>query len=322
MLRETVNNALAHRDYSINKQVIISIKPGAHIAIRNPGAFRKHLLLEDIKSPIPLRRIIPEAKPRNPKLADVLKVYQKWEGRGIGMATLVNLCVQNQIDLPYFRFYSEEVCLYLCCGKLLDERMERLFQSFDGYIEAKLRGRQLTEQQKLVLSYIIKSEWANEQERYTILLTPDNNHFGELAALGQAGLIIQHPLSASPYIVYIADRTLIASDYIVQLREMFGASFDSLDNFFKEILNVVYRFNHFSKIRLASPKRTSFALWMNQGKSAQDIQEFDRHYRKVRYSFNKLEKWGFVINQKNGKVSTGYQLNKEYMKNHLGENPL
>jgi len=85
-----VNNALAHRDYSLDRQVILAIKPGKHIAIRNPGTFRKRLLIEAPADPIPMLRILPEAKPRNPKLADVLRVYRKWEGRGIGMATLVS----------------------------------------------------------------------------------------------------------------------------------------------------------------------------------------------------------------------------------------
>lgn len=76
LLRETVNNALAHRDYSIDKQVSISIKPGRYVSIRNPGEFRPHLLIEDLKHPIPLRRIVPETKPRNPKLADVLRVFR------------------------------------------------------------------------------------------------------------------------------------------------------------------------------------------------------------------------------------------------------
>jgi len=83
-------------------------------------------------------------------------------------------------DAPYYRFRSEEVCLYLCAGLLLDEGMNRLFQSFDGYIENKLHGNPLTEEQMLVLSYLIKSEWANERLEYTILLTPDNNHFRAL----------------------------------------------------------------------------------------------------------------------------------------------
>ncbi len=109
------------------------------------------------------------------------------------MATLVDVCLRNEMDLPHYRFHSEEVELFLCSGKLLDERMERLFQSFDGYIEGKLMGNPLSELQKLVLAYLIKSEWANEQLRYTILLTPDNNHFSELIGLEKAGLIAKPP---------------------------------------------------------------------------------------------------------------------------------
>lgn len=81
VLRETVNNALAHRDYSINKNVTIVIRPGRQVEIRNPGTLRRSLLIEHTDGPIPLHRIIPEAKPRNPKLAAALMVYNKWEGR-------------------------------------------------------------------------------------------------------------------------------------------------------------------------------------------------------------------------------------------------
>lgn len=293
LLRETVNNALAHRDYAIDRQVILAIKPGEHIAIKNPGAFRKHLLIEDPDLSIPLRRILPEAKPRNPKLADVLRVFRKWEGRGIGMATLVNLCLQNQIDLPYYRFGTEEVTLFLCTGRLLDDRMERLFQAFDRYIEDKLRGAALTEPQKLVLAYLIKSEWANEQVRYTILLTPDNNHFNELLALEKTGLIEKHGRSTAMYPIYVADRVFLRKDYLTELRGMFGVAFDALDELLKDVLGVVYRFNHYSKARVVSAKLASFNLWHTRGGAA-DIEEFDAFYRKVRRAFNKLEKSGFV----------------------------
>ena len=101
------------------------------------------MLIEHVEQP-PLRRILPEAKPRNPKLADVLRVFRKWEGRGIGMATLVNLCLANRIDLPYYVLGTEEVKLHLCSGKLLDDRMERLFKGFGSYLEKKLHGAPLT----------------------------------------------------------------------------------------------------------------------------------------------------------------------------------
>ncbi len=290
VLRETVNNALAHRDYSVNKQVIIAIKPGVHIAIRNPGRFRQTLIIEDGNADIPVRRILPEAKPRNPKLADVLRVYRKWEGRGIGMATLVNLCLENRIDLPYYRIYTEEVCLHLCAGKLLNERMERLFESFDGHIATKLEGGSLTDEQKLVLAYLIKSEWANEQLGYTILLTPDNNHFAALGILEKAGLISKHALSTAAYPIYVADRVLVQTSYVKALRAVFGEAFDGLDETAKGALGVVYRHNHFCKNKPVSAKQAAFALWYERSGPEGDIKQFDIFYRKIRNTFNKIEK--------------------------------
>lgn len=314
LLRETVNNALAHRDYSINRQVIITIKPGEHISIQNPGTFRKHLLVETQQAPR-LLRIVPEAKPRNPKLADVLRVYRKWEGRGIGMATLVNLCLQNQIDLPYYRFYQEEVRLFVCAGKLLDDRMERLFLSFDAYIEDKLNGLEPTQSQKLVLAYLIKSEWANEQLRHSILLTPDNNHYEELVSLERVGLIYKHTESTQLYPLYVVDRELMKRDYIDELRTIFGMTFDAMDSFAKKVLGVVYRFNYFSKIKSVSAKQASFSLWAQEAGSTGDIKAFDTFYRKVRYTFNKLEKDEFIIKSEAGR---GYLLNETYRQSHLG----
>lgn len=314
LLRETINNALAHRDYSINKQIIITIKPGEHISIQNPGTFRSHHLLESISNPR-LLRIIPEAKPRNPKLADVLRVYRKWEGRGIGMATLVNLCLQNRIDLPFYRLHQEEVSLFVCAGKLLDEKMERLFISYDAYLEKKMNGSALSENQKLVLSYLMKSEWANEQLRHTILLTPDNNHFDELVTLERQGLIHKHVDSSSLYPIYAVDRELMKHGYSIELQEMFGVTLNAMDELSKMVLGVVYRFNRYSKIITVSAKQVSFFLWALDGGKEDDIKGFDTFYRKVRYLFNKLEKAEFVTKKKG---SRGYLLNESYRRTHLG----
>ena len=155
------------------------------------------------------RRILPEAKPRNPRLADVLGLFDRWEGRGNGMALLVNLALQNEIDLPYYRMYQEDVRLVICAGKLFDSAMESLLNSFDAYLTEKLGGTPISLTQKLVLAYIIKSERANRHERHTILLTPDNNHFTEIESLELAGLITKHPSSPPLFPIYIADRELM-----------------------------------------------------------------------------------------------------------------
>lgn len=231
------------------------------------------------------------------------------------MATLVNLCLRNQIDLPYYRLYQEEVCLFLNAGKLLDERMERLFESFDGYLESKLQGRTFGDEQKLVLSYLIKSQWANEQyHRYTILLTPDNNHFSALRGLEQAGLIDKHPSSTTIYPIYVADPVLLSSGYFAELREMFGPGFDSLDETSKKILGVAYRFQRFSKAKAISAKQASFSLWYDSEDASNDIRQFDAFYRKVRYAFNKLEAAGFIRKQDNAR---GYRLNEDFRRQYL-----
>ena len=311
VLRETVNNALAHRDYSIDKQAIISIRPGHHVSIRNPGSFRPHLLIEYPDDPIPLRRIMPEAKARNPKLADVLRVYRKWEGKGVGMATLVNLCLENRIDLPAYRFYSEEVRLFLNAGPLLGNRIDTLLESFDAYIAGKLAGG-LSDDQKLVLAYLMKAQWADERYRYTILLTPDNNHFEQLLALERVGLIVRHPRSTVTRPVFVVDQALMQSDYRDDLERMFG-DLRSVDPRSRRCLNVLWRYGRFSSAGAATAKKTAFSLWYEDHGEIQDIKEFDRFYRKVRYTFNKLERGDYIVRAGRG----GFVLNQKYRADRL-----
>jgi ATP-dependent DNA helicase RecG len=307
LLRETVNNALAHRDYTINKQCVILIKPGDHIAIQNPGTFRPQIIVDEEEQKIPIRRIIPEAKPRNPKLANVLRVFRKWEGLGIGMATLVNLCLEGKIDVPYYRFRTEEVRLHLPSGKLVDDRMERLFAAFDDFTDGMLDGKRLSEQQKSVLAYLIKSEWLNEQFFHTVLLTPDNNHFRELDALERAGLIEKARSSPPNYPVYLAHRTFMTKSYERKLRTIFGSSLDGLSALAIDILSVIYRFTRYSKTKYVSAKQASFYLWYEDSSHGNDIKAFDAFYRRVRSAFNLLERKGLLSKRKD-KGRFGYAL--------------
>jgi predicted HTH transcriptional regulator len=314
LLRETVNNALAHRDYSINKQVILSIRPGEMITIQNPGRFRSHLLVEHPEHDIPLLRIIPEAKPRNPKLADVLRVFRKWEGKGIGMATLVNLCLDNRIDLPSYRLMTDEVRLTLRAGRLLDEFMKGHLSSLDGYIGGKTRGIALSHDQKTILAYLIKSEWAERSHHYTVLLTPDNNHFNELTYLESCGLIFRHPCGSPLHPVYVADRELVKTGYRDELLEIFGTGFAVLDEDSRLALNTVYRYEAFSSGRAATAKLAAYAIWNARHGSRQDIKEFDKLYRSVRYRFNKLEETGMIQKTSDGK---GFRLNRLFSRDSL-----
>lgn len=295
LLRECVNNAFAHRDYSINHYVSILVKPEECIEIRNPGGFRPHLLIQAPSADIPIYRIIPEAKARNPKLAHILNVFNKWEGRGLGMATLTNFCLQGFIDLPYFRFRTEEVSLFLQSGQLLDNRMERLFLAFNRYIREKLGGNDLTEDEKRILAYLIKSEEANQRFDFTILLTQDNNHFEQLYSLHKAELIIRHQKSPPLHPVFVVDRTLVKTNYTSELRQLFSATFDGLDRLSKEVLFAIYRYNNFASEPFPSARVVALTLWEEQSRSRGDIREFDTFNRSIRKRVTDLEAAELIV---------------------------
>ncbi len=312
LIRECVNNSLAHRDYGIIKFTNINIAPGKHIEIRNPGRFKSQLLIQDISNEVPIRRIIPgNSKPNNPRLAEVLKVFDRWEGKGLGMSTLTNECLANNIDLPYYRFHSpDELSLYIRKGKLLDDKMETLINSYAGYIEWKLKGQEITVKQKLVLSYFYKSELENKNERYTILLTKDNNHLEAINSLEDNGLILRHEVSNELYSVYIINRDLFKKDFINELRRLFGADFDALSKESRETLTSIYEFNNYSKEKYPSANLIGNTLWSKAG-NVNNLTGFEDFKRRIRKQVNQMEKRGIIKRVDNKPL---YELNKFFIK--------
>ncbi|MBS4027534.1 MAG: putative DNA binding domain-containing protein [Ignavibacteriales bacterium] len=302
LIRESSNNALAHRDYTIDKYVGINIVPFKHIEIRNPGRFKKQLLIPpDSKQEIQLRRIITNnAKPNNPKLAKVLNVFQKWEGKGRGMKNLVSSCLDGYIDLPYFIFHSpDELSLFIPKGKLVDERMEALIDSYSKYITEKLGGEELTEEQKRVFSYFYKSEVANKNEKWTLLLTKNNNHFNAINTLEDAGLIYKHPQSNEIYSIYITDRIFQKKNFYPELTEFFGNRFDELRQEQKEVLNAIYLHKKFSLKSKTTAYLISNYLFHKQHEGIFEKKEYDNYSRRIRNQFNKLEDANYLIPVKN-----------------------
>ena len=311
LIRESVNNSLAHRDYGVNKFININIVPNKHIEIRNPGRFKKQLLIEDIDNTIPIRRIIPgNSKANNPKLAEILKVFDKWEGKGLGMSTLTNECLSNNTDLPYYKFHSaDELSLVIQKGKLLDEKMESLIETYNGYIEKCLNGNSLSSEQKLVLSYFYKSEVENKNNRYTILLTKDNNHLEAINTLEDGKLILKHECSTSLYPVYILDRNLFRKEFNSELRKLFGADFDALSSEARNILTCIYEFNNYSNDKYPSANKIGDILWKKSGK-ANVLSGFEDFKRQVRYFVNQMQKRKILTRHEN---KPNYAVNMEFV---------
>jgi hypothetical protein len=321
LIRETLNNALAHRDYRSDQFTIITIKPNRSLEIQNPGNFRQQILItinqtqNNNQHKLKIRAIIPEPKPSNPKLAEILKVYDKWEGRGIGMASLTNACLNNEIDVPYYKLGLETVSLVIPSGKVYDESEEYWLDSFSGYLKRKYDGYEPTTEEKIVLSYFFKTEKLNRLECYTILLTQSNNHFAVIAKLEDKGLIYKHPESPSPYAVYLVDRELVKSEFTSELKRIFGQDYDYLSKDYKEVLNVIYHLNNYSDKEFASANLVAKIMYLRDSKTVINIKNYESFKRKIRTIFKQLETSHLIVRPDQNKRM--FYLNKDFQRSPL-----
>ena len=288
LIRESINNALAHRDYAINRPVQLTIKPHVSLSIRNPGHLPHELVFEQLDHPIPIRQIFPNPKARNPRLADVLKFHNKWEGKGIGMSDLVNYALANQIDVPHYLFHSaDELSLCIPAGQVLDESTDGWLDLFDGFIANKTASSPLTPEHRMVLAYFLKGERLNRVGYYTLALTPGNNHFGAITQLRSFGLIELHRCSDRFKEVYVVCRELATEDVSGELRQTFGKDFDELKPLGQQTLNVILLAEKYSQAGGLNAKQVSRLLKHRMPEEHQKRGD-DEFYRAVRYCVERL----------------------------------
>jgi ATP-dependent DNA helicase RecG len=312
LIRETINNALAHRDYSVNRFVIVTVNPGKTIEIRNPGKFREEQIIR-VEGEFPLRRVIPVPKATNPRLADILKYFDRWEGKGWGMSSLTNAALNNDIDLPWYFLYSDnDIGLFIPKGKVLDDEIKGWLKIFSKYILSKTNGYSLNTEQETALAYFLKSERFNKQEKYTIALTPDNNHFSVINELEGWGLIYKHPKSPQLHPIYLVDRQLLQSDFTKELRDIFGGDYDELGKLYKEVLNVVYHFNEFSlAINDINAAQVGDFLYYKQNPRILDVKHYNDYKRRIRTIIKNLTNKRFLLQEKE-KGRKYYTINRDY----------
>ena len=309
LIRETLNNALAHRDYELNHFVTVNIQPSDFIEIKNPGSFKERIKINE-KSPegVEIRRIIPGiAESKNPKLADILKTYDKIESQGNGMAALVNAALNNETDIPYYDLQDKDkVCLHITSGKLVDSDIEFWLHGFYRYLVNRLKS-ELTEQHKQVLAYFKKSEELNRRHFYTILLSESNNHFNVIQDLKDAGLIYESKAKNFEDIsVYFVDRVLMKTDYNDILEKLIGETFYQMNPVSRHILNIVYRYTFYNKESVRPVEITPAIYTLTYGKHV-NPKKYESLGRKVRKTMNDLSKDKLLH-----KTKTGYMFNEQY----------
>jgi predicted HTH transcriptional regulator len=322
LIRETINNAIAHRNYQTNRFVIIEIKPNESLLIQNPGMFGRRQRLHIDTTFGKIRRILPIQIARNPKLADLLKSFDRWEGIGKGLTSLIDACLENAIDVPYYVLIDGEIKLFIPKGKVYDETMKVWLNSFGGYIFRQY-GRELNEEEKIMLSFFYKSEQLNRLESYTILFTNDNNHRSVIANLEEKGLIFKNPQSPEIYPIYLVDRVLVKMDFTEDLKKSFGnTEIDSLKTEYKEVLNAIYWHNQYAPAQIVSANSIGTFIYLNknnQNSRNVDLKTFEYFKSRIRGIFNRLEDKKFIT-RKDGKSKNeggkpDFQINSNFKYN-------
>lgn len=308
LVREVINNALAHRDYTIDGFVSVTVEPARYLEVRNPGTFKEKMKLVHTDTDIPVRRLIhgiPESK--NPKLAGVLKVFDKLEGQSRGMSSLINAALDNLTDLPYYIIQDNLVTLRVPQGRLLDEGAEVWLSGFHGYITSHL-GMPPNNDQRQVLTYFYKSELLNRQRYFTILLNESNNHFHAIDTLRNAGLLEEHMASTEEAPVFILDRTLMRSEFHHELRALIGDHiFYSLDPVALHILNLAYQFTTFNNSGLKASELTP-EVYRRIHAGQLEPKRYESLGRQVRKHCERLEAEGILIRGER----RAYRLNGSY----------
>ncbi|MEY4903564.1 MAG: hypothetical protein RLZZ292_1379 [Bacteroidota bacterium] len=311
LLREMINNALVHRNYNTNRFVIIEITPNEHIMIRNPGAFARRQRLHLDTQLGKIRRIIPIQIARNPKLANLLKNFDRWEGIGKGLASLTDACLENVIDVPYYILMDGEIKLYTPTGKVYDDAMEYWLNSFAGYTQTKY-GRALNEEEKIMLSFFYKSERINRLEHYTILLTTDNNHKNVIADLEEKGLLFKNPQSPEIYPIYMVDRVLMKTDFSEELNVILKQDIRLLKQDDIEVLNAIYKNTKFANQEtLVNANSIGTFIYLNRYKKITDVKEYENFKQKIRIVFNQLETKKLILRENEKK--SNFMINENFV---------
>ncbi len=107
-------------------------------------------------------------------------------------------------------------------------------------------GSDITVEQEKMLVYLYKSEILNQSDKFTLLLTTDNDSFNTLKSLLPSGLIYKSSASHPLYPIYLVDRTLARQSYDADLIKLFGADYDFLQPYYKKALNIIYRYSKFN----------------------------------------------------------------------------
>jgi len=174
-VREAINNALIHRDYSRLGAVHVQLH-GDHVRVSNPGGF--------VEGVGPDNLLVTEPRPRNPRLADAFKRAGLVERTGRGVETIYRGQLRNGRQPPdYMLSTAASVSVILPCG----------LADLDFVLLTVQAGRRLgraLEVEELLALWQARREGAATAQALAPVLQRSAAHTADvLAGLAQAGLL-------------------------------------------------------------------------------------------------------------------------------------
>jgi ATP-dependent DNA helicase RecG len=118
-IRESLNNAIAHQDYSKGARINVVEFEDDHLVFSNYGSFLPKSI-EDV-----ILKDTPEEVYRNPFLVEVMKNLDMIETQGGGIRKIFNFQRQRFFPLPDFSFADNKVKVTIT-GKILNEDFARI----------------------------------------------------------------------------------------------------------------------------------------------------------------------------------------------------
>jgi hypothetical protein len=100
------------------------------------------------------------------------------------------------------------------------------------------------------------------------------------------------------------------TEYYSELRNIFGENFDNMDNFYKDVLSIIYQFNEFSMTPEVSANMVGNRYYYFQYGNVTDVEKYDNFKRRVRYVISKLKEREYIIDVKKNR----YKINTLYNK--------
>lgn len=146
-IRESLNNAIAHQDYSKAARINVVEFEDDHLVFSNYGSFLPKSV-EDV-----VLNDTPEEVYRNPFLVEAMKNLDMIETQGGGIRKIFNFQKQRFFPLPDYNFDDNKVKVTIT-GKILDENFARIL----------IQNSELTLNEIILLDKVQKRKEINETE--------------------------------------------------------------------------------------------------------------------------------------------------------------